>query len=86
MATLEKSVGVENAQALVPWRSNPLWTMTVARSSAFEDNGTQMGPRRPMPIHAVNSTDEDRARLDRRSSVVDDAAIERERPPFILVY
>ena len=29
-----------------------------------------------MPIPAVNGTDEDRRRLERRSSAVDDAAIE----------
>ena len=62
-----------------------MWTTTVAQSSAFEDNGTQKGPRRSMPIPAVNSTDVDQARLERQSSAVDDAAIERERPPSILV-
>ena len=75
---------VENAQALVHGRSNPLWTMSVAWSSAFEDNGTQLGPRRSMPIAVVNSTDEDPIKFLRLSSAVDDAAIGRVHPLFIL--
>ena len=67
---------IGSAQVLVPGRSNPEGTTTEFRSRTFEENGTQEGPRRSMPIPAVNGTDEDRARLDSRSSAVDNAAIE----------